>query len=294
MFYDLQAPMALISALPYLCHFRPREIIAVVALHPSGAGLGAAVVSLEDPQRIDRLRDALHDFHDVAEHLSVCVFTEQHEHHAIDLLIADLLDLASEEDLAIGDVVIAHDGGWRSALCREVECCAGPGNAFDAQPVDRHPEVHVLDVPREVRSHWRALAWRQWLDAIPNAAQGCLPDPERLVSLELSLQDIPLRDALLAQLARSTELEAAGTRALLRSITAHALVGLAPEAWTCLAAAHYLCGEYAEAGAIVERVMAVRTYSLAELLQSGLRARAPKELLHESFSAFDPNALLAA
>lgn len=294
MFYNLEAPLTLVSALPYLCHFRPEETLAVVGIHESGTGIGAAVVPLDHEDLLERVRDALIGFGDLAEHVSICIFTEHHEEHHIDVLIADLLDLVSEEELAIGEVIVAHAGGWRSALCRESTCCAGPGNRFADQPGDRHPEVHTLDVPPELRMHWRKVSWRQWLDAIPHAAQGCLPDPERLVQLEMSLQDIPLRDALLAHLARASVTERQGLHQLLRGITAHVLVGLAPEAWTCLAAAEYLSGSYQQAGEIVDRVLQVREYSLATLLRSGLIAKAPKELLHESFSAFDPSALLAA
>lgn len=292
MTYDLAHPISVISALPYLCHFRPRQQLVLVAIHESGAGLGATPISLDQPDPLAAAAEMLDAWPAYVERVIVCLFTEALVDHATDVLIADCIDLLSDRDLAIVDVLLANDRAWRSALCAAGDCCADGGNAFAAEPPLAHPATHVLDIAFETQEFWRRTMWGVWETAILEAADGCIADPDLLMSLELSLNDIRLRDALLAQAARTNADHVRGFRALLAAIASHSLVGLAVPAWTCRAALEYLDAEYARAQRTVEKVLAVADYSLARLLNDGLRHGAPASLLAASFGHFDPESLL--
>lgn len=131
----------------------------------------------------------------------------------------------------------------------------------------------------------RANAWGMWISAILDAK---IPTGEAVESFRESLNDIPLRDALLSYAGHNP-----GSResfaAILKAVTAEPT---AP-ALSVFAAVAYLDGDMESAGrSVAEALNANENYSLAGLLSMGLGSNASPALLERSFTHFSPEELL--
>lgn len=184
----------------------------------------------------------------------------------------------------------ASSGRWRSETCARPRCCPRTGNRYH-QPAIGHPAFEPFPHRRIDPQRWRTDYWDRWQAAL---REGTPTEGPSRAALALSLQDIPLRDALLAQSARDNGAARPGFRAALSSLQSGCTLGTTLPLYTCLAAMLYLDGDVDASRALINAVLMVDEYSLARLLRNGLDMRAPSSLLARSFAHFDPIDLLAA
>lgn len=101
------------------------------------------------------------------------------------------------------------------------------------------------------------------------------------------LRDIPMRDAIIAEIARN-EGDRGSARAMLTEVAAN---GDVPST-AILAALDFLEGDFDSAGKRVNHVLETEEYSFARLLRNGLDMRAPASMLQRSLTHFDPDELI--
>lgn len=133
--------------------------------------------------------------------------------------------------------------------------------------------------------------WRYCTDMLNAEVIDIADMPEQLQAemRETFLEDIPLRDAILAEIALYDE----GREAAKAMLTKVAADGNVP-AVTILAAIDFLESKFDDARAKVASVLETEEYSLARLLHNGLEMRAPASLLQRSLTHYTPEDLCKA
>jgi hypothetical protein len=309
----LRSPDAVVSALPYLLGFAPRE--SVVALWLAGGRL-LLTQRLDLPAGEEDLESWLealfgHGMARVADELIVVVVTagDRWSRPADALLVG-----AADRGIAVRDALLAHVGRWRSLLCDDPRCCPPEGRPIDAGVRDLvaaeftvlgiAPLAERSDLEREfatdpepaqavtaalIRRHSarprRGVALDRWRDEAIDAAIGDLiggaPSDEcseGLAGLLAGMRDIRVRDTVLWEVSRCGADELAAALDRLSAAVRSAPAGLVAPVAASAAIVAWLLGDGARAVVASDRALADDPrYSLAVLVRESLRAGLPPE-----------------
>ena len=282
---NVTQPLSVIAELAFLADVDARDQLVVAGLDADDnvAAIAAWPLTIERP--LDDAALAITSWPASVRAVVAVAYTES---PALDLRMLHRATTASDRRLV--QLLRAGSGRWRSAVCSRPRCCPQVGNRY-RQPTIGHPAFEPLPQRAADPMGWRTETWDRWQEAIRGGAP---TGGSQRAALALSLLDVPLRDALLAQSARQNGAARPGFRSVLHALQAGCTLGTSLALHTCLAAMLYLDGEAAASRALVNAVLLVDEYSLARLLRNGLDMRAPASLLARSFAHFDPVDLLAA
>lgn len=298
----LTSPHSVAAALPFLLGFQPRECIVLLWVRGSRLILTQRLDLPDDSPTPAWFQAAwLPPGTGRVDEVVVALVSARPDLAPI----ADgLLERAGEVE--IRDILRVHDGRWWSLLCEDDVCCPREGRAIDpviAEGVQR-------DFGREGGS---PLACREDVEAecevdprlqraVGRAAKSLAPvhdDEQRDESIALilsapdapnaaqlaesirSINDIVIRDTVLWEMLRlpKGELLDIGQflRMCIRSTTKRGAMRRAPVA-TVAAIAAWLAGDGVRANAAIDVALASDpSYSLALLVETGLRAGLPPE-----------------
>jgi hypothetical protein len=126
----LSSPDAIVAALPYLVGFVPRESLTAVWI------AGRRIILTQRLDLEGRTADARawtdvlweHPAARAADQL-IAVISTASEPSAD--LVGQLRDTSTHRVVQLRDVLVAHEGRWRSALCADRLCCPEQGRALD-------------------------------------------------------------------------------------------------------------------------------------------------------------------
>jgi hypothetical protein len=181
--------------------------------------------------------------------------------------------LATEipDDVHLLDVLTIHHERWRSLLCTDHTCCPPDGISIVTTPDD---------APKPLRTAM-FTQWQTWL------LTHHIPDHLLETALD-TLRDLPLRDALLAQLAHDPAAIQQWRRLGDRFTTVN------HPAWlSIMSSVHFLEENLAESRQLALRALEIEPeYSLARLLIQALEADAPKGIVLSAFSRYTSQELL--
>ena len=278
-------PLSVIAELAFLAGVEARDQLVVAGLTDDDrlAAIAAWPLTVERP--FDEAALAITSWPTSVTAIAAVAYSDS---PTLDLRLIHSATAASDRRTA--QLLRAGSGRWRSAVCTRPRCCPQTGNRYRQSAVG-HPKYEPLPQRLADPLGWRTEHWDRWQEAIRDGAP---TEGSTRADLALSLMDIPLRDALLAQSARQHGEARPGFRSALHALQSGCTLGTALPLHTCLAAMLYLDGEVAASRALVNAVLLVDEYSLARLLRNGLDMRAPASLLARSFAHFDPIDLLAA
>lgn len=318
----LRSPDAVVSALPYLLGFTPRDSAVLLWIRRHRILL---------TQRVD-LPPADESWMSWLD----TVWAHQASHQADDLVVvlatsrADVAALAQAvvaradcSDIPVRDVLRVTEGRWWSLLCEDAACCPPQGRVVDeavhaavsaeftvmgvAPMADRGELVRTLaadpdlvarrgtatdaaaaDMPEDVslREAWRDASLTHALRLLDVGEEACgdISD-EDAARLAIALSDIRVRDTLLWECARA---DAPALRVAFEGLS-DAVRGapggrVAPVATVCAAVA-WLLGDGARSLIAVERALSDDPhYSLALLILQSLQAGLPPETWREALA----------
>jgi hypothetical protein len=126
----LSSPDAIVAALPYLVGFVPRESLTAVWI------AGRRIILTQRLDLEGRTADACawtdalweHPAARAADQLIAVISTAS---EPPDDLLGQLRDTSTHRAVRLRDVLVAHEGRWRSALCADRLCCPEQGRALD-------------------------------------------------------------------------------------------------------------------------------------------------------------------
>ena len=282
---NIEQPVAVITALPFLAHCDPHDRLLVAGVDDEGGVVTIDVFPMDTRRPLDDAALAITGLPTPASGVLVVAYTDR--------LNTDL-DVLRQAATAAGRTVhaflVAGERRWRAVDCPRPRCCPAVGNRYADSPAG-HPAHRPIPEHGVNPSRWRNGIWDEWQSAL---RLGHPVDRQQAMRLAMSLFDIPLRDAVLALSARDQGAARSALMDLMQQLRGHTLLGTAIPLHTCIAALHYLDGDVSRAHETVNAVLGVEEYSLARLLRNGLDMRAPASLLARSFAHFDPLDLLAA
>ncbi|MEY4323491.1 MAG: hypothetical protein RL410_1272 [Actinomycetota bacterium] len=175
------------------------------------------------------------------------------------------------DDVHLLDVLLIHHKRWRSLLCTDSTCCPPDGLTIEIEKV-------------ECEKPQRAALYAQWQSWLLTSRI-----PEHLLGTALSsLRDLPLRDALLAQLAHEP-------RAMEHWVDLQATHGdIDHPAWlSILSSVFFLEEKMDRSHRLALRAIELdATYSLARLLIQAHDADAPRGIVLSAFSRYTSQELL--
>jgi hypothetical protein len=300
---SLRSPDALISAVPYLLGFHPRESLVLVWLHRGRIALTQRVdLPAGEVDGLAWMAQVFgHSVADVAEELVAVFVTSTLPDHG---LAEALVSTCDRREISVRDLLRVDDDRWWSLLCGDEECCPAEGRqllpATSAEVAaeftmlgcapmpDRPALVSSLAQDPEaseavaavgvVRPPTRDRGLERWRDArVAQVLAAQLdPGPAAIARILSGLADVRVRDTVLWELARSDARELERMLDFLVGIVRAAPPGHVAPVATCLAAVAWLLGDGVRAAASLERAHADDpSYSLAALLQVSLQAGLP-------------------
>lgn len=282
---NIEQPVAVITALPFLANCDPHDRLLVAGVDDEGGVVTVDTFPMDAPRPLDDAAITITGLPGSASGVIVVAYTEQ---PSVDL---DLLRRAADAaGRTVHTLLVAGQHRWRALDCSRPRCCPVVGNRYADSPAG-HPVHRPIPEHGANPSRWRNAMWDEWQAVL---RLGGPADHLQALRLTMSLFDIPLRDAVLAQSARDHGAARPALAEVMQQLRGRTLLGTAIPLHTCIAALHYLDGEITRTHDAVNAILAAEEYSLARLLRNGLDMRAPASLLARSFAHFDPLDLLAA
>lgn len=278
-------PLSVIAELAFLANVDARDQLVVAGLDASDAIAELASWPLDGERPCDEAALTITRWPSSIRAIAAVAYSDT---TVLNLRLLEQAATAAQRRTV--QLLHAGSGRWRSEICSRPRCCPRTGNRYHHATIG-HPAFEPFPQRRTDPQGWRTDHWDRWQVAIRDGAPA---ERSSRAALALSLQDIPLRDALLAQSAREHGAARPAFRALLQELQTRCTLGTALPLYTCLAAMLYLDGDVDASRALVNAVLMVDEYSLARLLRNGLDMHAPSSLLARSFAHFDPIDLLAA
>lgn len=177
--------------------------------------------------------------------------------------------LTPPADVHLLDALVITDQRWKSLMCKDLSCCPETGTRLT---------THGPSTPRRRALH---AQWEAWL------AIGSVPHHQQASALS-TLEDLALRDALLAGLAHSPETLAQWLR-ISHDLTPEPT----PPLLSLLASVYFLLQEREKCQEMLTKALEIEPgYSLARLLQQAIASDAPQNIVLSAFAKYSPNELL--
>ena len=294
----LRSPGELIAAVPYLIGFHPADCYVVCGLVADSPVMHLRVDDSASSD-LDDLTEMLksHLKRGGAER-SILI---AHGHVASESLLPLTASLRAA-GMPVLDALSVVDGRWRSLLCDSTTCCPATGNPIP-QPEQLPAVAQFVAAGRVARSSRAALiadlvpdperqertgecmgeirdgnasaaeSLQRWRDVVESVASGaCLPGPRARAQLLVSLRNVSVRDALLAEIVEGPD----AFDPVLAWLASSCPQPDAAPVLTLTALPAWLRGDGARAGQVLEVALAADSgYRLAQLLDCGLRAGVP-------------------